>query len=214
MREFIFGLDEYFSEKYENYDKLCVLAGYKMPKMQATEMRGGKTFSFTLPKSTMRLSLQENKEEILIQLKKRLTDKTFSFSFIPLRFFSRIRNKLDPLGFKKVLKKILQKKNMTFADIFSMLTIPEEVWKKVCNGNVLPTKNLILSIALGGNFTWEETTELLNSCNYEWDFSEAKDVVISYLVRGKIFNEDLVGLALSEYKVENLYLAFKKGESA
>ena len=40
--EFILALDEYFCEKYENYDKLCIIDGYKMPKMQTTEVRDGK----------------------------------------------------------------------------------------------------------------------------------------------------------------------------
>ena len=33
MFDFITDLDEYFCEKYANYDKLCVLNGYKMPVM-------------------------------------------------------------------------------------------------------------------------------------------------------------------------------------
>ena len=203
MREFILGLDEYFCENYANYDKLCGLKGYKMPKMQATEMREGTPFSYTLPANTMRLSLQENKEELLIDLKQKLIDRTFSFSYIPLRIFARIRNKLDGLGFKKVLKRLLIKKNSTPEEIFSTLTISEDIWEKVCSGSFLPTKNLILSVAIGGNFSLEETTELLNSCEYDWDFTEAKDVVVSYLVRGKIVNADMVELAFSEYKVAN-----------
>ena len=36
--EFLTDLDEYFCEKYANYDKLCVLPGYRMPKMQESRM--------------------------------------------------------------------------------------------------------------------------------------------------------------------------------
>jgi hypothetical protein len=212
--EFILALDEYFCEKYENYDKLCGIDGYKMPKMQTTELRDGRKFSYTLPANTMRLSLQENKEEILARLKERLVDLSASFSFIPLHFFSKIRNKLDPLGFKKVLKNILAKKSITKSELLKELTISEKVWKKVCKGDFLPTKNLILSVALAGNFTYEETVALLNSCEYEWDFTTAKDVVISYLVSQKIFNTDMVWACLEEYNVSNLYLTVKKEENA
>ena len=32
---FMEDLDGYFCEKYANYDRLCVLKGYEMPKMQS-----------------------------------------------------------------------------------------------------------------------------------------------------------------------------------
>ena len=54
--------DGYFCEKYANYDKLCVLPGYKMPLMQASEVDAfGRTRAYTLPADTMRLALQEKK---------------------------------------------------------------------------------------------------------------------------------------------------------
>ena len=34
--DFIEDLDEYFCEKYANYDHICILKGYEMPKMQTT----------------------------------------------------------------------------------------------------------------------------------------------------------------------------------
>ena len=36
---FISDLDDYFCEKYANYDRMCVLKGYVMPKMQTTQRR-------------------------------------------------------------------------------------------------------------------------------------------------------------------------------
>ena len=58
MYDFIADLDEYFCEKYANYDKLCVLDGYRMPKMQTSEVRAdGRTYAYTLPANTMRLAL-------------------------------------------------------------------------------------------------------------------------------------------------------------
>ena len=70
---FISDLDDYFCEKYANYDRMCVLKGYVMPKMQTTQRReDGTDYSYTLPPETMRLSLQENKAALLKQLKERM----------------------------------------------------------------------------------------------------------------------------------------------
>ena len=65
MYDFIKDLDDYFCEKYANYDKLCVISGYSMPKMHASEVRAdGRTYAYTLPPETMRLALQEEKSKI------------------------------------------------------------------------------------------------------------------------------------------------------
>lgn len=85
--DFLEDLDEYFCEKYANYDQICILKGYEMPKMQTTERReDGTDYSYTLPASTMRLSAQKNKTDLLRQLKEKMTDSTFSFTFRPVGF--------------------------------------------------------------------------------------------------------------------------------
>ena len=114
MFDFIADLDAYFCETYANYDKLCVLKGYRMPKMQDTKIdEFGRTYAYTLPASTMRLALQENKAELLKALKTQMRDKTFSFSFRPLGFFARLKNKTSQYGFVKCLKETLKKYNVT-----------------------------------------------------------------------------------------------------
>lgn len=90
--DFLEDLDEYFCEKYANYDHICILNGYEMPKMQTTERReDGTDYSYTLPASTMRLAAQRNRKDLLAQLKERMTDTTFSFTFRPLGLFARIK---------------------------------------------------------------------------------------------------------------------------
>ena len=111
---FISDLDDYFCEKYANYDRMCVLKGYVMPKMQTTQRReDGTDYSYTLPPETMRLSLQENKAALLKQLKERMCDYTFSFSFRPLGFFEKLRCNRSKYSFKKVFAGICAKYSVT-----------------------------------------------------------------------------------------------------
>ena len=108
MYDFITDLDGYFSEKYANYDRLCILPGYKMPMMQASRVgANGRTETYTLPLENLRLAAQEKKAELLVELKKRLGDDTFSFSFRPCGFFKRIHNKFSKLAVHKYLNKLL-----------------------------------------------------------------------------------------------------------
>ena len=207
MLDFIADLDAYFCETYANYDKLCVLKGYRMPKMQDTKIdEFGRTYAYTLPANNMRLALQENKVELLQALKKQMRDKTFSFSFRPLGFFARLKNKISRNGFVKVFKETLKKYNVAPMQVGEELNVDPKIWKQICKGNFMPTKNTVFSLALTTNLSLDDAEDLLLVCGYEMDYKIVKDVVISYLLSQKVFNRPMIDVAFLEYKVENLFL--------
>ena len=86
------------------------------------------------------------------------------------------------------------------------LNVEAKIWKEICKGNFSPTKNTVLSLALTTNMSMEDVEDLLFVCGYELDYTIVKDVVISYLLTQKIYNRQMIDAALSEYKVENLFL--------
>ena len=207
MYDFISDLDGYFCEKYANYDKLCVLPGYKMPLMQRSEQDDfGRTRTYTLPANTMRLATQEKKDELLAILKTKMVDATFSFSFLPLSGFKRLRNHFSKFAFYKNLKIVLNKYGITAAEALEGLTISEEIWKGICKGKFLPTKNLLFSLALTAQFSFDDLLSLMALCEYEFDFAIVKDVVIAYLLQTGVYNRAMIDRALEEYKVTNLFI--------
>lgn len=207
MYDFIADLDAYFCEKYAGYDKLSVLSGYKMPLMQASATdEFGRTYSYTLPANTMRLAAQENKDELLKQLKSRMVDKTFSFSFLPQSFFAQFKAKLSKYAFYKNLDKLMKKYDFSDADATETLSVDEKIWKAIRSGKFLPTKNLIFSFALAAHAPYEDVEALLSLCGYGFDFTYEKDVVLCYLFQQKIFTPAMWQNAFAEYKIDNLFL--------
>ena len=207
MFDFITDLDEYFCEKYANYDQLCILPGYKMPLMQASKIdEFGRTRTYTLPAETMRLALQEKKAELLAQLKEKMTDVTFSFSFQPMGLFASLGSKYSKHGFTKNLKKMLAKYGISEEAALAGLDVSEEIWKNICKGKFLPTKNLIFSLALTAQFSYEDTEELLAYGSEEFNYTIVKDVVIAYLLQNKVYAPEMIKAALNEYKVCNLFI--------
>lgn len=207
MYDFLLDLDEFFCEKYANYDKLCILPGYKMPVMQASEVReDGRTYAYTLPAETMRLATQEKKTEILAELKKRMADTTFSFSFSIPSFWTKTKARFSKYGFYKLLKNVLAKYDFKDEDVLEQIDIDPEIWKGICKNKFLPTKNLIFSLALAAHMSLDDTVTLLNQCGYVLDYEIIKDVVIAYLLGNKVYNRPMVDAALTEYKVSNLFL--------
>ena len=207
MYDFIADLDGYFCETYANYDKLCIIPGYVMPVMQRSEVReDGRTYAYTLPAETMRLANQEKKAEILAELKKRMTDITFSFSFRPYNFLEKVKNRFSKLAFFKNFKGMLEKYGLSEQDVLENLTVSEEIWKEILKGNFEPTKNLLYSLALTAQFSYADTCALMNLCGYSFNLADVKDVVISYLLQQKVYNRGMIDAALAEYKVTNLFI--------
>ncbi len=207
MNGLIADLDEYFCEKYANYDKICGLKGYVMPVRQTTRTdEFGRTVAYTLPPEHMRLSLQLKREELLAQLKTELLDKSFSFSFQPYNFFQFINQRFTRTSFYKHLEYVLYKHNLTAKEVGTRLKIDEKIWRKIYKGYFEPSKNLIFSLALNEHLTFGETQSLLYTCGVDFDYTQEKDVVISYLLDCGVYNEDMIRQALDEYKITNLYI--------
>lgn len=204
---FLEDLDAYFCEKYANYDKLCILEGYVMPVMQASRLdEFGRTYAYTLPADTMRLSLQENKLQILKKLKEKITDKSFSFSFRPLSFWEKVTNLFAKITFKKEFEALLDRYNLTADQAKEGLEISDEIWKMFLKGSAHPTKNFIFSFALVHHISFQDVNRLLAVCEKEFDFTQEKDVVISYLLSNSVFNADMVASALKEYHISNMFI--------
>ncbi len=208
MYNFLTDLDEYFCETYANYDKLCVMDGYKMPMMQASRVdEFGRTRTYTLPANTMRLATQEKKTEILAELKKRFVDNTFSFTFVPLSGFARVRAFFTGNRTLKIFKQTLAKYGLTVENGAKGLVVSEEIWKNIWRGKFIPTKNLLYSLAIAAQISWEDLLALFDAFGYEFDYALPKDVVVSYLVKNRVYDRGMIDAALSEYKISNLFLA-------
>ena len=178
-----------------------------MPVMQASSVdEFGRTKAYTLPASTMRLAAQEKKAELLASLKARMADPTFSFSFRPLGLVDSLRQRFGKYSFKKYLKTLLATHGLTEQTAAEGLDVTVEIWKKICKGKFLPTKNLIFSLALTAQLSFKETEEMLLLCGEDFDYSIVKDVVISYLLNTRVYNPAMIERALAEYKVANLFI--------
>ena len=101
---------------------------------------------------------------------------------------------------------MLAKYGVSESDALENLTISEEIWKGILNGVFVPTKNLLYSLALTSQLSYADTCTLMGWCGYAFNFTDVKDVVISYLLQQKVYNRGMIDAALKEYKVDNLFI--------
>jgi hypothetical protein len=97
-------------------------------------------------------------------------------------------------------------------DAKNELTIDEKTWARICSGLYLPTKNLVFSLALTARFSYEDTVGFLGMYGMEFDYTLEREVVISYLLKQKVFNQDMVKSAFEEYNVSNLFITWVEND--
>ena len=61
-------------------------------------------------------------------------------------------------------------------------------------------------MALTARFSYEDTQVLLGMLGMEFDYTLEREVVIAYLLKQKVFNQEMVKAAFEEYKVSNLFI--------
>ncbi len=206
MVDFIADLDDYFCKTYASYDKICTLQGYQMPKRQTSEVRNGKTYAYTLSQELLKLDRQENKAEMLAQLKEKLSDKTFSFTFYTVSVWQKIKYRKFYKEARQTLALMLERYQVTETEVQNLLNVDSEIWKKIVKGRFIPSKNLLLSLFMAAHFNVDDAETLLNAFDCAFDYALAKDVVVRYLLEQKVYNEQLRDAALAEYKVRHLFL--------
>ena len=101
---------------------------------------------------------------------------------------------------------MLDKYGIVEEEALKNLNVSDEVWKGICKGKFEPTKNLLYSLALTAQFSYDDTCALMLLCGYGFDFANVKDVVITYLLQQKVYNRLMIEEALNEYKVTNLFI--------
>ena len=61
-------------------------------------------------------------------------------------------------------------------------------------------------MALTARFSYEDTKGLLAMLGMEFDYTLEREVVVSYLLKQKVFNQEMIKAAFDEYNVSNLFI--------
>ena len=146
-----------------------------------------------------------NIADILKEVKEKYVDNNFSFTVkvapAKLRWKAIFHHSAVPAA---RIESVIEKKGFSAAEFYKEFDYPEAIWKGVLKGKYLPEKNLIYQIALITGASLEDVNELLAACGYAFDFSDARDVVIRFLLDYRITNPEMVEAAFAEYKIAPL----------
>ncbi len=207
MESYLAQLNEYFCENYCNYAKITAIDGYVKPEIITIDKDSNLV---RRDEALMRLCDQEKKAELLTRFQNSLVDSEITFSFGCIPLLQRIKNFFSSDVFYKKLPEILKKYGETVQSVGEKLDIAPRIYQGIVRGEFSPEKNVVFAIALVCRMRAEDVEELLRLSGKYFDYTVVRDVVVGYLIKAQIFNEDMISRALALYSINTLPLKYEK----
>jgi len=102
--------------------------------------------------------------------------------------------------FHEVLFEKIALSGMTDIEVYKRANMDRKLFSKIrSNPAYHPRKDTVLALAIALKMDMEETQDLLSRAEYALSPSSKSDVIIRYFIERKIFDIDLINIALDDY---------------
>ena len=102
--------------------------------------------------------------------------------------------------FHEVLFEKITQSGMTDIEVYKRANMDRKLFSKIrSNPAYHPRKDTVLALAIALKMDLEETQDLLSRAEYALSPSSKSDVIIRYFIERKIFDIDLINIALDDY---------------
>lgn len=199
-------LDEYFAKKYENYDLIAGVKSYESVTMAMILKNQNRIEQGEIASNEMRkIYYQPQAAQVLAEVKEKYVDNNFSFSVrvapVRMRWRAVFQKKETPAA---AIVRVIEKNGFSPQNFAGEIGYNEKTWKGILKGKYLPEKNLIYKIALAVGASQEDVNAMLARCEYAFDFADARDVIVRFLLDYRIYNPEMIEAAFAAYKIAPL----------
>ena len=179
--DFIQDLNEYFSKKYVNFDLISSMPSYESITISMVLKNRNRIEEGEYAANEMRkIAYQPDPAKILAELKERYVDNNFTFSV-----------RVAPL-------------KVRLKTIWERLGVSQRLWQKTLRGYYVPEKVLLFKVFLLLGVSLEDSMALMKLCGAYYDFEDARDVVVRYLIDYRVFNRDMIDKAFDEFRIRRI----------
>lgn len=114
------------------------------------------------------------------------------------RFAEFVHKKQEP--FNKCLFQMIDEKGLKDSDVYKQSGLTRQMFSKIrCKTDYIPTKSVMLSLAVGMQLTVQETEKLLASGNQLLSMSDTGDLIVRFFMEQGVYNLDIYNEYLFEY---------------
>lgn len=109
-----------------------------------------------------------------------------------------VKNRQEP--FNKCLFRMIDEKGLKDSDVYKQSGLTRQMFSKIrCKPDYIPTKSVMLSLAVGMQLTVQETEKLLASGNQLLSRSDTGDLIVRFFMEQGEYDIDLYNAYLFEY---------------
>ena len=204
--DFIQDLNEYFSKKYVNFDLISSMPSYESITISMVLKNRNRIEEGEYAANEMRkIAYQPDPAKILAELKERYVDNNFTFSVrvapLKVRLKALFRSKDLP---GPLLAKLIRNYGDDPETIWERLGVSQRLWQKTLRGYYVPEKVLLFKVFLLLGVSLEDSIALMKLCGAYYDFEDARDVVVRYLIDYRVFNRDMIDRAFDEFRIRRI----------
>ncbi len=107
-------------------------------------------------------------------------------------------------SFEKHLKSLINKKGLKNSEVYAAANISKQYFSKLLKGQVKPSKEKMLALAVGLHLNMDETIDFLQIAGYALSPISQTDVIVEYFITHEDYNVMKIDIVLFDYGLEPL----------
>jgi len=154
---------------------------------------------YELPNERFHLLLKEETYDVLDNA---CTKDTFSAKQ-PGSLEAALKN-IYKESFEKHLQQLINKKGLRNSEVYAAANISKQYFSKLLKGQVKPSKDKMLALAVGLRLNMDEVVDFLRIGGYALSPISQTDTVVEYFIRKQEYNVLKINIVLFDYGLEPL----------
>lgn len=107
-------------------------------------------------------------------------------------------------SFEKYLQKLINKKGLKKSQVYAAANISKQYFSKLLKGQVKPSKEKVLALAIGLTLNLDEAVDFLRIAGYALSPISQTDTIVECFIRNKDYNVLKIDIVLFDYGLEPL----------
>ena len=107
-------------------------------------------------------------------------------------------------SFEKHLQKLINKKGLKNSEVYAAANISKQYFSKLIKGQVKPSKEKVLALAVGLQLNMDETVDFLKLAGYALSPISQTDAVVEYFIEHEDYNVLKIDIVLFDYGLNPL----------
>ena len=132
------------------------------------------------------------------------TKETFSAKQMPSGSLDTALKNIYKESFEKHLQQLINKKGLKNSEVYAAANISKQYFSKLLKGQVKPSKDKMLALAVGLRLNMDETADFLRIGGYALSPISQTDTVVEYFIRKQEYNVLKINIVLFDYGLEPL----------